>query len=141
MTNFEKYKNELLEDKFAISKKTNELKFCSELKCIDCKHSDGEWGGIACVKAVLKWGFKEAKFELNGRQRAFCEMVETGWLARDINGDLYYYRDNAPINEGGIWYKKEGHDKVKLISGFDMFPDFPFITWMNSPVSIKELMN
>ena len=137
MTNFEKYKNELLEGKYAVSKEANELKFCFDLKCIDCKHSNG----YACVNEILKWGFKEAKFELNRRQRAFCEMVETGWLARDINGDLYYFRDNAPINKGGIWYKKEGHDKVERISGFDMYPDFPFITWKDNPVSIEELMS
>ena len=41
MTNFEKYKNELLEGKYAVSKETNELKSCFELKCIDCKHGDG----------------------------------------------------------------------------------------------------
>ena len=68
-------------------------------------------------------------------------MVETGWLARDMNGDLYYYRDNAPINKGGIWYKKKGHDEVERISGFDMYPDFPFITWKDNPVSIEELMS
>lgn len=135
MTNFEKYKNELLEGKYAVDRKSNELKKCSELECVECKHDNG------CIEGVIEWGFKEAKFELNGRQGAFCEMVETGWLARDINGDLYYYRDNAPINEGGIWYKKEGHDKVKLISGFDMFPDFLFITWGDNPVSIEELMS
>lgn len=136
MTNFEKYKNELLEGKYAVSKETNELKFCFDLKCIDCKH-----GGYACVKEILKWGFKEAKFELNERQRAFCKMVETGWLARDMCGDLYYYREDMPIRKDGIWYQKNSYDKVKRISEFDMFPDFPFITWMDSPVSIEELMS
>ena len=137
MTNFEKYKNELLEGKYAVSKETNELKFCFDLKCIDCKHGDG----YACVKEILKWGFKEAKFELNGRQRAFCEMVETGWLARDMNGDLYYYRENAPVYQDGMWYKKKCNDEVERISGVDRFPDFPFIILMNSPISIEELMS
>lgn len=46
MTNFEKYKEELLEKKFAISKKTNELKFCFELKCRDCLHyCADDWSG------------------------------------------------------------------------------------------------
>lgn len=137
MTNFEKYKKELLEGKFGIDKNTGELKICSELKCIDCKHN-GEKAD--CVIKMIKWGFEEAKFELNGRQRAFCEMVETGWLARDINGDLYYYRRNIPANENGIWYKK-GYDEAKRIDAYDMFPDFSFITHENSPFSIEELMN
>ena len=67
--------------------------------------------------------------------------METGWLARDMNGDLYYYKGNKLINKNGIWYKKKSHDKAERISGFDMFPDFPFITWEDHPVSIEELMN
>jgi len=142
MNNFEKYKEELLKGKHAINKKTNEPKYCRTLSCNDCEL---EASGRDCTSALIEWGLKEAiEIKLTKKQRAFCEMVETGWLAADKDGYLFYYEDKPPIRSEsyeGIWATNGRMAKAKPIYLNDMFPKFPFITWENSPVSIETLLN
>lgn len=142
MNNFEKYKEELLKGKEAINKKTNKPDYCWALSCGDCKLN---LVNKDCVPALIEWGFKEAiEIKLTKKQRAFCEMVGTGWLAADKGGSLFYYEDKPPtrseINEG-MWATNGKMAKAKPIYLNDMFPKFPFITWENSPVSIETLLN
>lgn len=142
MNNFEKYKEELLKGKEAINKKTNKPDYCWALSCENCKlNIDNK----DCVPALVEWGFKEAiEIKLTKKQRAFCEMVGTGWLAADKDGALFYYEDKPPTKSEsyeGIWATNGKMAKAKLIYLNDMFPKFPFITWENSPVSIETLLN
>lgn len=140
MNNFEKYKEELLKGKEAINEKTNKPDYCWALSCGDCKLNINNKD---CVLALIEWGFKEAiEIKLTERQRGFCEMVGTGWLARDKGGGLFYYRDKLPTRSKfteGVW--KNNGKSASAIYLNDMFPKFPFITWENSPVSIETLLN
>ena len=143
MNNFEKYKEELLKGKHAINKKTNEPKYCWMLSCKDCKLEPSERD---CTSALIEWGLKEAveEIKLTEKQKAFCRMVETGWLAADKDGCLFYYKDKPPTKSEsyeGIWATNGKMAKAKPIYLNDMFPKFPFITWENSPISIEALLN
>lgn len=139
MTNFEKYKEELLKGKEAINKKTNKPEYCWMLSCSDCKLNNLVKD---CTPALVEWGFEEAiEIKLTKKQRAFCEMVGTGWLAADKGGGLFYYENKPTKSEiaGGVW--KTNGKRAEPIYLDDMFPKFPFITWENSPVSIETLLD
>lgn len=132
MTNFEKYKYEILEvikqgDNPAL--KNGVITPCSTTKCIECENSTGN----GCIKKFIKWLYAEAKPTLTARERAFCEIVSEGCIARDKDGELYAYLD-SPIKEEVQW----GADSDYLILSNEYFP---FITWEDEkPWSIEELL-
>lgn len=140
MNNFEKYKEELLKGKEAINKKTNKPDYCWTLSCSDCKLNNSVKD---CTPALVEWGFEEViEIKLTKKQRAFCEMVGTGWLAADKDGDLFYYEDKPPSrseSNEGVWRTNGKMEKPIYLN--NIFPKFPFITWENSPVSIETLLN
>ncbi len=144
MTNFEKYKEELLKGKDAIDKRTNKPEYCWMISCDDCK-LEANLTKRDCTPALVEWGLKEAEeIELTERQKAFCQMVRTGWLAADKDGNLFYYEDKPPIRSEsyeGIWATNGKMAKAKPIYLNDMFPKFPFITWESGCFSIEELLN
>lgn len=147
MTNFEKYKEELLRGKEAIDKRTNKPEYCWMISCDDCK-LDISLTKRDCTPALVEWGLEEAaeEIKLTERQKAFCQMARTGWLAKDKAGGLrYFYGKEEPPTRS---YKKTCSDTwmangntVVPIYIYDIFPDFPFITWESGRFSIEELLN
>lgn len=45
--------------------------------------------------------------KLTKRERAFCEAVQTGWIARDCDMELCYFK-NEPILLKGVWSSQDG---------------------------------
>ena len=146
MTNFEKYKEELLKGKDAIDKRTNKPEYCWMISCDDCK-LEANLTKRDCTPASVEWGLKEAaeEIKLTEKQKAFCQLARTGWLARDENGKLYYfYGGEKPPTRS---YEKASDkwnangNTITPIYIYDIFSDFPFITWEGGCFSIKELLN
>lgn len=133
MTNFEKYKDEIL----PLAKNNRGFAFYMN-KITDCKLSGCKnciFTG-ACIANRIKWLYEEYQEpapKLTKAEKGFCEVVKDGYIARDKNGDLYLY-NNPPYVTETDWRANYGHC-TRLCSNF-----FPFITWeSNRYWSIEDL--
>ena len=145
-TNFEFYIDALIEtlkakDQENCSGRTAQVTLCMEetdaYTC--CKKSCANcWADI--LETLKQEHIEQPK--LTKRERAFCEAVQTGWLARDYSGNLAW-RDNKPEKV------QETHDKYWLGNGsivvwvHALFKEdgFGFIQWKDEkPWSIEELL-
>ena len=111
---------------------------CYSINCHDCIMFD-EYE--QCEEKKFKWLMAEHvdKPELTKKERQFCELVETGYIARDFNGIIYFYRDK-PVKKDRYWYR-DGEGNCKL--GHILFSDdhFKFIDWTDKePWSIEDLL-
>lgn len=134
MTNFEKYKDEILkiskETKVAVDKTRNTPTKCLNISCEKCllySQCDEE--------AFVKWLYAEHQEPapmLTKEERVFCEIVRHGYIARDKDGSLCVY-DSFPAQRILSWFED-------LWINID--PDtFRFITWESGKVwSIESLL-
>lgn len=142
MTNFEKYKDFILDhinkgEAFGLY--GGQLRECDEISCMKCELVSDQFCDDGWVK-VLQWMLSEYEEhkKLTRRQRAFCEAVGTGWIARDKSGYLFAY-SVMPIKRSNKW------TTPSCISYFDIssvfFTDFPFIKWEDDePYSIEDML-
>ena len=78
----------------------------------------------------------EVSPRLTKKQRLFCELVETGWLARDYGGSLYWYR-SKPAKVASAWNGRAAFRHITITN----IVDFPFIQWEDKePYSIEEML-
>ncbi len=133
MTNFERYKDEILNiAKIGLVKitKSGEITTCSG-KCNDCILYPEEVK--ECRNELIEWLYAEVKPNLTAKERAFCEIVNEGYIARDKDGELYIYANEPPKR------------KEQWCSDVDFIPlnneYFSFIIWEDEkPWSIEELL-
>lgn len=122
MTNFEKYKDEILDiikNGWIKVTKDGKMTVCSS-KCEDCAFYYNNVGG--CRNAFIKWLYAETKPTLTAKERAFCEIIQGGYITREKDGKLFY------------WYG------ISICIEIESF-NFPFITWEDEkPWSIEELL-
>lgn len=123
-TNFEFYKDEILglakraENFSLVNGKINR---CKNTKCSQCYFKTEEG---SCVSERLCWLYAEhiEQPKLTKRERAFCESVQTGWVARECNMHLFYF-SKKPQFAQGAWMTHVGqHCRIKGIED-----DFIFI--------------
>ena len=110
---------------------------CSYIRCKKCVVYDGN----NCQKGVFEWLMAEHvdKPKLTRKERQFCELVGTGYIARDYNGNIYYY-NNRPDKEGKLWYSIP---KNSINLKYILFSDnhFKFIEWSDKePWAIEDLL-
>lgn len=133
MTNFERYKDEILNiAKIGLVKitKSGEITTCSG-KCNDCILYPEEVK--ECRNELIEWLYAEVKPNLTAKERTFCEIFTKGYIARDEDGDLYVYA-NEPLKEEVEW--NADIDSIHLNDEY-----FPFIKWEDEkPWSIEELL-
>lgn len=135
MTNFEKYKDEILalvekRKGFAL-RNDNKIFACIGNSCNECKFLNGENG---CINTMIKWLYEDVKPTLTVEERGFCKAVERGYVARDEDGRICFYQ-KAPNKKKGVWYTGIG-EIIEINNTY-----FPFITWKDSePWSIGELL-
>jgi hypothetical protein len=146
MTNFEYFKNEIIDiikhsghTKPAVDRRTGKPCKCDGFNCKECVFIDN------CNMAnYYNWGTSEhvEKPELTKKERQFCELVETGWIARDDNDVLFWYE--AKPNKGNTMWTSTPYGNYhrldnKLFSHVNC--KFSFITWNdNEPWSIEDLL-
>ena len=77
--------------------------------------------------------YAEALPTLTRRERAFCEYMCGGYIARDMSGDLCWYR-YKPEKFENFWSTPEDFDQVE-------YADFAFIKWEDKePWSVEDLL-
>lgn len=155
MTNFEHYKKEILnitDRGYNVAVVNNEPTACGYVQhCEECQleNKSEKW---RCHLNRMKWLCEEnveqpKKPKLTKKERQFCELVETGWIARNKTGDLYFYEphEDKPYKlnsaDTTIWR----HDAMICFLSdeeCDLFHvPFSFITWDDEePWSIEDLL-
>lgn len=136
MTNFEKYKDEILgisrTQAIAINKRRNAPEKCSYSVCSECLLHEGRYCNQRAIFQWLYSEYQEPTPKLTKAEKGFCEIIKDGYIARDKNGELYLY-NNPPYVTATDW-RECGHC-TRLCSNF-----FPFITWeSNRYWSIEDL--
>ena len=134
-TNFEVYENKIIDwigagncSGFLIAgiKGVDVKETCAGHACHECRKT---------LAALLAEEHIELP-KLTKRERAFCEAVQTGWIARDRNGSLCWFPDDAVVKKSGIIWHAE---KYVCISHFKL--QFLCIKWEDEkPWSIEDLL-
>ncbi len=142
-TNFEYYKDEIFKitnsnNNFAVI--NGKIKKCSEtMGCKGCLFVE-QW---SCVNGKIRWLYAEyiEAPKLTKRERAFCEYVGEGYIARDQDGNLNWY-DLEPSKEEetddlyGEWKSREGCYAIIAKKS-----TFAFILWKDEkPWAVEDLL-
>lgn len=140
MTNFEKYKDEILEmarEGHSLAKKAGKLTECSKIRCADCDFVHN------CRAKFIKWLYAEPAPTLTKRERTFCEIMGEGYIARDEDGTLFYSQNRRtmgsrrPFKAGGR--RMRLIDADKLVEGRDE-KDTVRIAAMNEPTFVFSMI-
>ena len=142
MTNFEYYKEEILKlvddyQDFGIF--NNKPVACQRLNCDECQLDKEN-----CTKGLFDWLYAEhvEQPKLTKKERQFCELVETGWLARDSDRRLFLFK-KKPVKHDGMWDSIGCRSYLILDKEMNFVEsmDFTFITWDDAePWSIEDLL-
>lgn len=90
MTNFEKYHEEMIEKKYRAVKDGKPIS-CKSTGCSECELYNEN---SICTYSLLKWlakEYKEPKLKLTEKEMYLCKSLSSGYIVRDMNGDLYFY--------------------------------------------------
>lgn len=136
-TNFEVYKDKILEiankdDDFGVV--NGEVGSCVASKCEKCLFRI--CNGICSTVSKIQWLYAEhiEAPKLTKRERAFCEAVQTGWIARDMDDSVYWYAE-FPGKEDNVW---SAFTYAKISS---MGLNFPFTKWEDAkPWDVEDLL-
>ena len=105
MTNFEKYREEILKitesgNTFAMPRRSQALVECTYMSCCDCIFYCSR-----CLSGRIRWLYEEAVEPaptLTAKERAFCEIIRDGYIARDRDGSIWVFNE-SPHESNGIW--------------------------------------
>lgn len=111
MTNFEYWKDRILEINEDAGIAIINGKPCN-CSIKECEHCDIFLKGKTCRQKFVEWLYSEheEKPKLTKRERKLCEALETGWIAANKSGKVYWYSslpikgDNAYVNCGKSMY-------------------------------------
>lgn len=135
MTNFEKYKDEILplaKNNRGFAFHMNKITDCKLSGCKNCIFTG------TCIANRIKWLYEEYQEpapKLTKDEAIFCNIVD-GFIARDKDGSLALY-SSEPYLENEYWF-----DSDTEASGTTIKSDlFPFITYKSEKYwSIEELL-
>ena len=149
MTNFEKYKDEIARmalEAGAVAVMNEKPRLCANTSCQECDLKTGMT--ISCKRLAKEWA--EAEYEepllLNEYELKFCEMIETGYIVKDEEKGLFWFKDK-PIKTGRHWgnptggavYRLNGNGALNHL--FKEQLEFDFITWKSGKVwSVEEIL-
>lgn len=127
MKNWEFYQDVLRKYGFSFAMKDNKLCSCGEISCCRCAFDRGEAG--LCDEVKVKFLYQEYKEPviLTDDEKALCRMIGRGWIARDSDGKLWWYKCKPTKGTVGTWLNRSC--STSDIGG--MFPQckFDFIKW------------
>lgn len=155
MKNFEYYQEEIkniTKRGYGVAVVDNKPVACGDIQnCKNCQlaNVDAKW---RCHLNRMEWLYEEhveqpKKPKLTKKERLFCELVETGHIARTKNGHLYFYEshitkpykiDNPNTN---IW-RHDAQSYFLSDESSNLFNlTFDFIKWEDEePWSVKDLL-
>ena len=139
MTNFEKYKDEILEisrtQAIAINKRRNAPEKCSCSVCSECLLHEGRYCN---QKAIFQWlysEYQEPTPKLTKAERGYCEIVQRGYIARSENDVIKHYL-SVPEKDRGFWLTYDNNYSMPLDRN-----SFSFIKWDDEkPWKVKDLL-
>lgn len=137
-SNMEHYRNEILEiakHKLAFGLKNGKLIYCTNANCDLC---DFDKPSSPCGLLRTLWLMKDYKesIVLTAKEKCFLEIVETGWLTRDIDGEIKSHT-SKPRKLETCWTSVTDDFGVRTFNK----ELFSFITWEDEePWSVEELM-
>lgn len=144
MTNFEFYKDELLKianDEEDVAIVDGKPCTCSDTDCNRCDF------GCDCGPKLVKWLYAEhvEKPKINKRTKMFFDAIETGWVARDGDGQITLYT-KKPNKTYTLWTNAERGGEWFIISGCYIYDflvrDLGFIKWEDEePWSVADIRN
>lgn len=145
MTNFEFYKDKLMEiadncSDVALVK--GEPVECDAIMCSQCECNE-----FNCGASLIHWLYAEhvEKPNINKRTKMFFDAIETGWVARDSDGDLILFtkKPNKEIKQwtnverGGDWFRISGCFIYRFL-----VRDLCFIKWEDKePWRVEDIRN
>lgn len=136
MTNFEKYKDEILEisrtQAIAINKRRNAPEKCSYSVCSECLLHEGTYCNQRAIFQWLYSEYQESAPKLTAEEYAFCKIATNGYIARNERGSLHIYSEKPVQNISG-W---------RTLNWKELNRDyFQFITWESGKAwGINELL-
>ena len=81
--------------------------------------------------------YGEIKPKLTRSQRALCEAIGIGWLARNkVECSLRWHSEKPKRDMSDGCYKSPGTERIIGVP----FPEFPFVKWEDEPYSIEEML-
>jgi len=108
---------------------------CKSAGCSECELYDED---STCTYSLLKWlakEYKEPKLKLTEKEMYLCKSLSSGYIVRDMNGDLYFYA-SKPGKGVYVWWCGNGE-----ICRLPLIPWFSFIKWEDKvPHSIEEML-
>lgn len=146
-TNMEHYRGEIeaiMKDfeGFGVDIDNSKLIACKSGSCERCKFSymNNENKEDPCAKHKIKWLMSEYNPEtvLTEREKHFVEFVQTGYIARDKNGGMWWH-EKKPVKNNGEW-QCFAYTMAMNSKPYKYGKVFPFITWEDEePWSVEEL--
>lgn len=132
MTNFEKYKDEILilaKNNRAFAFHINKITDCKLSGCKNCIFTG------TCIANRIKWLYEEYQEpapKLTAEEYAFCKIATNGYIARNERGSLYIY-SGKPVQNISGW---------RALNWKELNRDyFQFITWESGKAwSITDLL-
>lgn len=132
---------------FAVNKK-GILATCATVGCLGCIFAfsnNKNTPGLSCGDRKMMWALQEhiEKPTLNKYERAFCEALQIGWIARNrINGRISIFTKKPTREASGYWYIKDGNCfAISHFAAFNHELKFDFIQFENEePWSVEELL-
>lgn len=135
MKNWEKYEKTLKElgfEDFAIS--NGNVRICANISCADCRFNIG-----ACGDEKIRWLYYEAnRPKITKKARKFLEFIECGCIARDKNGEIFWFESESLYRCDNHWTVNGG--KFRNLSAMCVEKEFDFITWDSEPWNVEELL-
>ena len=146
MTNFEKYQDNVL----AFLKNYDNLPavvkgrphYCAIDVCSRCDlHGRDDH---CCHRGFVEWLYQEYKEipKLTKREWFLCRALESGYVARDMDGVLCYFNGVPYKNNANLaWDISHNKGDYVEMTVFDFQSNFPFIKWEDEePWSIEDLL-
>lgn len=146
VTNFEFYKDEILKITITgdgIALFDGKLLKCQGCDCVDCEFTDKN-DYSDCNRGLFEWLYAEhiEQPKLTKRERAFCEAVQKGMIARDGNGCLGWFNGQIKREEeddgGGEWLLETPAGEYSNITPFGLL--FEFIRWEDKKLWTVEAL-
>ena len=143
MKNFEKFEKEIMEivnSNHCVAVVNGKPKSCHKVNCKNCDIN----GTGNCTIRRYHWFCAEyiEKLKLNKYERALCEALQKGWIARDKTDGFWYLYDNKPKKYEYVW-RSIGRTITQQIRMASASPEikFDFIKWEDEePWSIEDLL-
>lgn len=140
MIKLEKYFEELKNIRTDVAIVDDKPKECIVTICEECRRKDEN--NNCSFEILIEWLAEEyvEHVTLNKKERMFCELVETGYVARDSDNRLYWYK-NIPNKVQGAWFDPDNIISFSNIYEYSSELKFDFIKYEDeNPWSVEDLL-